>query len=117
MSIKYVVHFCIVEPSGVKTNFEGHSKAQIQPHPAYVGDDMPTRKLESFVQKGIQSGMGMLDPSAVAEMLFHVANRGERIPLRLPLGLTCWKMAKAKCEAFLEDLEAVKQLSTMGQVG
>lgn len=46
-------------------------------------------------------------------LIFNISS--ERIPLRLPLGLTCWKMAKMRSEAFLEELEAVKMLSAMGQ--
>jgi hypothetical protein len=112
-----IVHFCIVEPSGVKTNFEGHSKARIQPHPAYAADDMPSRRLEYFVNQGIKAGAaaGMLEPSSVAGAIYTIASRGERVPLRLPLGLTAWKMAKSKFEGLLQEFDAVKELSAMGQ--
>ncbi|EYE90432.1 NAD(P)-binding protein, partial [Aspergillus ruber CBS 135680] len=109
------VNICIVEPSGVKTNFDGHSKARIQAHPDYAGEDMPSRKLEKYVNMGIKSGIGMMEPSAVAETLWNVASRGERVPLRLPLGATCWKMAKARCEGFIQELEVVKGVSTFGE--
>lgn len=108
------VNFCIVEPGGVKTNFEGHSKARTKPHPAYAADDMPSRKLEAYVNKGIKSGVG-IEPSAVAETIFTIASRGECIPLRLPLGTVAWKLAKSKFEGLLIDLDAVKELSAMGQ--
>jgi hypothetical protein len=108
------VNFCIVEPGGVKTNFEGHSKAQIKPHPAYAADDMPARKLEAYVKMGIKSGAGMLEPSAVAETIFTIASRGECVPLRLPLGATAWTLAKMKTEGFLGELNAVKEISAMG---
>ena len=109
-----IVHFCIIEPGGVKTNFEGHSKAHIKPHPAYAADDMPSRILESYVNKGIKSGVG-IEPSAVAETIFTIASRGERIPLRLPLGAVAWKLAKSKFEGLLGELDAVKEISGMGQ--
>lgn len=102
-----------MEPSGVKTNFEGHSKANTRPHPDYT-DDMPARKLAAWVKKGIQADMG-LAPSAVAETLFEVAGGGGRIPLRLPLGATCWKMAKSKYESSLAELESIKEISGMGE--
>ncbi|PGG95242.1 hypothetical protein AJ79_10167 [Helicocarpus griseus UAMH5409] len=111
------INVCITEPSGVKTNFEGHSKANIQPHPAYAGDYMPARKLEKYVRIGKETGIGMLEPSAIAEALFSIASRGERVPLRLPLGPTCWKMARMKFEGLLEEFEAVKGISTMGRAG
>lgn len=57
----------------------------------------------------------MAEPSKIAETLFTVASRGERIPLRLPLGATAWKLAKAKFEGLLSDLDTVKELSAMGQ--
>ncbi|KAH6634003.1 hypothetical protein B0J18DRAFT_5204 [Chaetomium sp. MPI-SDFR-AT-0129] len=109
------INVCIVEPSGVKTNFEGHSKARIRPHPAYAAPDMPARRLETYVNMGIQSGVGMMQPAAVAEALYLVASRGERVPLRLPLGATAWKMGMAKFESLLRDFEAVKDVSGMGE--
>lgn len=112
---KYLVNICIVEPSGVKTNFEGHSKARIQPHPDYAGEDMPSRVLEKYVNMGMKSGVGMMEPSDIAETLWGIASRGEKVPLRLPLGAVCWKMAKAKCERSLQELETVKDLSTFGK--
>lgn len=109
-----IVNFCIVEPSGVKTNFEGHSKARTKPHPAYAAEDMPSRRLEFYVNMGIKSGAGMMEPSALAETLFTIASRGERVPLRLPLGAVAWKMAKSKFEGLLGELDAVKGISAMG---
>ncbi|KAK3315589.1 short-chain dehydrogenase/reductase-like protein SDR [Apodospora peruviana] len=109
------INFCIVEPSGVKTEFEGHSKAHTRPHPAYQGADMPARRLEMFVRKGIEMGMGMMEPSDIADALYKIASRGECVPLRLPLGATAWKMVKAKHEGALGELEKVKGISGMGQ--
>jgi len=109
------VNICIIEPSGVKTAFDGHSKAHIKPHPAYAGDDMPSRQLEKYVNMGIKSGVGMIEPQAVAETIYGIASRGERIPLRLPLGRVAWQMAKAKAEGWLEELEVVKEVSFMGR--
>jgi hypothetical protein len=73
---------------------------------------MPSRRLEFYVNKGIESGASMMEPSAVAETLFTIASRGERIPLRLPLGTVAWKMAKSKFEGLLGDLDKVKEVST-----
>ncbi|KAG9237325.1 short-chain dehydrogenase/reductase-like protein SDR [Amylocarpus encephaloides] len=109
------INICIVEPSGVKTNFEGHSKARTKPHPAYAAKDMPARKLEFYVNMGIKSGVGMLAPSSIADSLFAIADRGERVPLRLPLGPTAWKMGKSKFEGLLGEWDAVKELSFMGK--
>lgn len=75
---------------------------------------MPARKLETYVRMGVKSG-ALMEPSAVAETIFAVASRGERVPLRLPLGPVAWKMVKSKFEGLLGELDAVKELSTMGK--
>ncbi len=78
---------------------------------------MPARKLEAYVSAGIKAGGGghLMEPSAVAETIFTIAERGEKVPLRLPLGAVVWKMAKAKTEGFLGELEALKGISGMGK--
>jgi hypothetical protein len=76
---------------------------------------MPARKLEAYVNMGIKSGAGMMEPSAAAEAIYKVASRGERIPLRLPLGAVAWRMGKAKFEGLLQEFEAVKEISGMGE--
>ncbi|KAK1758662.1 hypothetical protein QBC47DRAFT_375399 [Echria macrotheca] len=107
------INFCIVEPGGVKTNFEGHSKAHTAPHPAYQAPGTPARILEKYVEQGIKLGMGM-EPAAVAEAVYTIASRGEKVPLHLPLGATAWNLIKSKLEGFLAELEAVKGISAMG---
>ncbi|KAF3800407.1 putative oxidoreductase [Colletotrichum gloeosporioides] len=108
------INFCIVEPAGVKTNFEGHSKAHTAPHPAYAASDMPARALERYVNAGLKMGMGA-EPSAIADAIYGIASRGEKIPLRVPLVATAWKMIKGKFDGFLPELEAIKDISAMGQ--
>lgn len=99
----------------MRTNFEGHSKAHTAPHPAYTAPEMPARTLEKWVNMGIKSGAGMLEPSAIAEAIYTIASRGEKVPLRLPLGPTAWKMIKQKYEGFLGELDVVKSISAMGR--
>jgi len=106
------INFCIVEPSGVKTRFETHSKINTKPHEAYAGDDMPARKLESYVNKGIQAGSG-IEPIKVAETLFQVASRNDNVPLYLPLGNTAAMLIQAKLQQRLQDLEAVRDISAI----
>ena len=64
---------------------------------------------------GIKSGVGMTEPSAVAETIYTIASRGEKVPLRLPLGEVAWKMAKLKFEGLLGELEEVRGVSFMGK--
>ncbi|UNI13888.1 hypothetical protein JDV02_000584 [Purpureocillium takamizusanense] len=103
------INFCIAEPSGVKTNFEGSSKKWMAPHPAYASEDMPARKLESYVKKGLQQGAG-IEPLDIAKALFEVASRGEKVPLHLPMGPVAVQLIRSKLEARLEGLEAAKSL-------
>lgn len=109
-----LVQFCIVEPGAVKTSFEGHSKKRTKRHEAYAGADMPARKLDVFVQKGLQAGMG-LEPIDVAKTLFHVAQRNEKVPLHLPLSTTAVQLITAQLQGRLQDLDAVKELSALEQ--
>jgi hypothetical protein len=96
----------------VKTKFEMGSKKYMGPHPAYGAEDMPARILESYVKKGLKSGAG-IEPATIAESLFKVASRGEKVPLHLPLGATAVMLIKMKLEARLKDLEALKELSAV----
>lgn len=84
----------------------------MKPHAAYTADDMPSRRLEAYVRKGLKSGAG-IEPVAIAEALFKVASRDEKVPLHLPLGSTALTLIKSKLERRLEGLEAVKELSAI----
>ncbi|KAK2036059.1 NAD(P)-binding protein [Colletotrichum somersetense] len=110
MHPQWNINFCILEPSGVKTNFEGHSKARTAPHPAYAGADMPARVLDKYVEMGVKSG-SLTEPSAIAEAVYSIVSRGERVPLRVPLGGPAWSFIRQKFELGLEDLDKVKELS------
>ncbi|PHH86802.1 hypothetical protein CDD83_9739 [Cordyceps sp. RAO-2017] len=106
------IHFCLVEPSGVKTNFEGGSKKYMEPHEAYTASDMPARKLEALVKKALQSGAG-IEPVTIAETLFKVASRGERVPLHLPIGRVAVSLIRSTLERRLGELKDVEELSAV----
>ncbi|KAL9619772.1 MAG: hypothetical protein Q9160_005608 [Pyrenula sp. 1 TL-2023] len=106
------IHFCIVEPGAVKTNFETTSKKHIRPHSAYAGAHMPSRKLEAFVKQGLQAGVGV-EPVQIAQVLFQVASRNDRIPLRLPLSTTAITLIRAKLQERLKELETVEELGAI----
>ncbi|KAK2598929.1 hypothetical protein QQS21_005607 [Conoideocrella luteorostrata] len=107
------INFCIVEPSGVKTNFEGSSKRYMDPHPAYSAADMPARKLEAIVSQALKSGAG-IEPVAIAEALFKVATRGDKVPLHLALGDVALHLTKKKFETRLQNLETYRELGAIG---
>lgn len=101
-----------MEPAGVKTNFEGHSKAHTAPHPAYADPAMPSRKLEVFVNKGLSMGMG-LEPAMVAKAMYDVASRGEKVPLRLPLGSTAVNMMRMALQEKLKALDEAESFAAV----
>ncbi|KAF5860581.1 hypothetical protein ETB97_001355 [Aspergillus alliaceus] len=76
------IHFCIVEPSA----------------------------LEMFVKKGLSAGVAF-EPSAVANALYKVASRNEKVPLRLSLSVTAIKLIPVKLQGQLQDLETHGELS------
>ncbi|KAI7337874.1 hypothetical protein KC315_g2058 [Hortaea werneckii] len=112
MSPEWKINFCLVEPAGVKTNFEGHSKAHTAPHPAYADPAMPSRKLEVFVNKGMSMGMG-LEPAMVAKAMYDVASRGEKVPLRLPLSSTAVNMMRGALQEKLKALDEVESFAAV----
>ncbi|KAF9690671.1 hypothetical protein EKO04_011471 [Ascochyta lentis] len=104
------ISFCIVEPAAVKTNFEGHSKKNTAPHPAYADPKMPARLLQKYVDAGLKQGVGM-EPADVGRVLYEVASRGEKVPLHLPLSMNAVGLIKGAFEEKLKELEEIKEVS------
>ena len=104
------ISFCIVEPAAVKTNFEGHSKKNTMPHPEYADPKMPARMLQRYVDAGLKKGVGM-EPEDVARVLYEVAEKGEKVPLHLPLSMNAFGLIKGAFEGRLTALEVVKEVS------
>ena len=104
------ISFCIVEPAAVKTNFEGHSKKNTVPHPAYVDPKMPARMLQRYVDAGLKQGVGM-EPEDVARVLYEVAEKGEKVPLHLPLSMNAFGLIKGAFEGRVSALNDVKEVS------
>ncbi|KAM7196640.1 hypothetical protein V8F33_005980 [Rhypophila sp. PSN 637] len=83
-----VFNFYIVELSG--------------PYPTYTAANIPVLKLEIFVYKGVEMGIGMMEPSTITDARYSITRRRNR------------RMAKVKCKGFLGGLDAVKGVSGMG---
>ncbi|KAF3017063.1 hypothetical protein E8E14_005431 [Neopestalotiopsis sp. 37M] len=107
------VNICIVEPGGVKTEFERGSKKFTKIHEDYDGVDMPARQLAAWVKKGIASGAGGVPASAIADVLYLVASRDDKVPLWLPLTSTAYQLIKMKSQARLDNLEAVRDVTSI----
>ncbi|KAH6867409.1 short-chain dehydrogenase [Thelonectria olida] len=103
------IHFCLIEPGGVKTNYATSMKT-VPPLPAYAAPDTPARMLEAYVANP-ESSKAWAEASAVAETMFGVVSGGQDIPLRVPLGSDSWSVLKAQQEQAGKDLEKVKELS------
>ena len=52
------------------------------------------------------------EPNAVAATMYQIVSRGEKIPIRVPLGTDAWSMIMADIENVRKDLEGMKELST-----
>jgi hypothetical protein len=105
------VHFCLVEPGGVQTNYATTSTKRIAPHPAYAAEDTPARVLERYIADE-ENRKRWSRAEDVAEAMFRVVDaRGKKIPLRLPLGSDAWGMMNAVLPMMQAELEEIKPLS------
>ncbi|KAL4981452.1 hypothetical protein BDW68DRAFT_172389 [Aspergillus falconensis] len=106
------INFCLIEPGAVKTNFETSSKKHIAPHPAYADPSMPSRMLDAFVEQNLATGAGV-DAEDLAKLLFHIASRGEKVPIFLPVSTTATALITGTLRARLAIVEEVKELSAV----
>lgn len=106
------INFCLIEPGAVKTNFETSSKRHITPHPAYTHPSMPSRMLDAFVEQNLATGAGV-EAADLAKLLYHIASRGEQVPLFLPVSTTATALIIGTLRARLAIVEDVKELSAV----
>jgi len=104
------VHFCLIEPGGVQTNFAAGSMVNGEKHPAYAAPDTPARVLEKFMAEPKNWETWAL-PDAVASAMHEIVARGQRIPIRVPLGPDAWGMLKVEVEQISKELDELKGLS------
>ncbi|KAI1429006.1 short-chain dehydrogenase/reductase-like protein SDR [Xylaria sp. FL1777] len=105
------IHLCNVEPGGVKTNYATSSlKHMAERHPAYDNPSYPTNVLLAHMLS--EKGRSLwAEPSALAGAIYHVINRGGRIPIRVPLGADAWGMIAKDLEDTKKDLDELKDIS------
>jgi NAD(P)-dependent dehydrogenase (short-subunit alcohol dehydrogenase family) len=108
------IHFCCIEPGGVKTRYAETSVASTVAatatlHPAYSDPKSPTNMLRRYHE----------DPAAmrfwaeagdVAEAVYRVVSSGE-IPLRMPLGADSWGLQRRGVEVWGERLDQVREVA------
>ena len=86
-------------------------------HPAYSNPRYPTNALFSYMTDP-KSRETWAEPEAIAAAMYQIVSRGERIPIRVPLGSDAWSMIMADIEGVKKELEDMKELSTsVAQVG
>lgn len=111
LPVDWNIHLCNIEPGGVKTKYAGTSlKMMKQRHPAYNKQEYPTNALLSYMLDP-KSRELWAEPDAVAAAMYQVVSRGERIPIRVPLGADAHGMIMADLENVKKDLESIKDLS------
>ena len=105
------VHLCNIEPGGVKTNYASSSfKMMEQRHPAYSDPSFPTNVLFSFMTDP-KSRESWAEPQSVAAAMYTLVRRGQKIPIRLPLGSDSWEVIMADIDTTKKELLGLKDLS------
>ncbi|PYH96676.1 short-chain dehydrogenase [Aspergillus ellipticus CBS 707.79] len=113
MPAEWNIHLCNIEPGGVKTNYATSSMKMLENgrHPAYAADpSYPTNMLLAY-KKDEKSRSSWAEPEAVAGALYHLVSRGQRIPIRVPLGADAWGMISMELEKIKTEFEKLKELS------
>ena len=83
-----------------------------QRHLAYNDPSYPTNAVYDAMVNP-QSREGWAEPEAVAAAMYRVVSRGERIPIRVPLGQDAWNMIRADVDGAKNELEEIKEVSFM----
>ena len=106
------IHFLIVEPGGIKTEFSGSSMVVGARHPAYLDPSCPYNQLVAYMSDP-KSKESWADPVVVARVIVEtVVHQGDKpLPMRLPLGSDAWGMIKAETAAVDKELDEWKDVS------
>ncbi|PWY88753.1 NAD(P)-binding protein [Aspergillus sclerotioniger CBS 115572] len=106
------VHLCNIEPGGVKTNYATTSLKSMAKgrHPAYADPTYPTSVLLEYKSKEENRRL-WAEPDAIAAAIYRLVSRGERIPIRVPLGADARGMILMDLEGVKRDLEELEELS------
>ncbi|KAL4993405.1 NAD(P)-binding protein [Aspergillus recurvatus] len=106
------IHLCNIEPGGVKTNYATTSLKTMAKgrHPAYADPNYPTNTLLGYMGKA-ENRASWAEPSAIAAAMYRLVSRGERIPIRVPLGADAYGTITMDLESIKKDLEELKDIS------
>lgn len=105
------VHFSLIEPGGVKTNYATTSMKHTETrHPAYLDPSYPASVMLAYLASG-QGRETWAEPADLAATLYNLAAAGKRLPIRLPLGPDAWGLVSADIDGVRRDLDEFKHVS------
>jgi NAD(P)-dependent dehydrogenase (short-subunit alcohol dehydrogenase family) len=113
MAEDWNIHFLLVEPGGVKTNYAATSSSNSSGHDpssAYSDPNLPTNQLIAYVANP-EATKNWAEVERVVQVLYEFVEKGGKMPLRLPLGSDAWGMLSQKVERERRELEDVKEWS------
>ncbi|KAH8678028.1 retinol dehydrogenase 8 [Xylariales sp. PMI_506] len=111
LPVEWNIHLCNIEPGGVKTNYATASLQMMEKrHPAYSDPSFPSNVLLDHMRDE-RWRETWAEPSDVARAMYEVVSRGQRIPIRLPLGPDSWGMLVAEVEKCRREFDEFKDLS------
>ncbi|KAI1480291.1 NAD(P)-binding protein [Daldinia eschscholtzii] len=105
------IHLCNIEPGGVKTNYATSSlKYMAKRHPAYADPSYPTNVSLAYMTSE-EGRRFWSEPNDLAAAIHLIVSRGQRIPIRVPLGPDSWGMIAKDLEDTKKDLDELKEIS------
>jgi len=104
------IHFSLIEPGGVKTDYSHRSMVTVAPHPAYAAADTPTRLIEAYMNDP-QASKNWAEVGGVTKAMYAIVTSGKAIPLRVPLGPDAWGMLKLETDKAARVLEELRDFS------
>ncbi|KAI1080536.1 NAD(P)-binding protein [Whalleya microplaca] len=111
LPVEWNIHLCNIEPGGVKTNYATSSlKEMAQRHPAYANPNYPTNALLTYMLNE-QNRSAWSEPASIAAAIYLIVSRGQRIPIRVPLGSDARGMIMMDLENVKKDLEELEDIS------
>ena len=81
-----------------------------QRHVAYSNPSFPTNVLFAHMTDP-KAREGWAEPESVAAAMYNLVSRGQRIPIRLPLGSDSWEMIMADIDNVKKELTELRPLS------
>ncbi|KAI0439191.1 retinol dehydrogenase 8 [Xylaria telfairii] len=106
------IHLSILEPGGTTTEYLGRSfKSMATRHPAYAAPHMPTNAMLGLLENAdLRKSFSSADD--IARAMWELLTRGQKIPIRVPLGKDAWDCVVAETENVKNEMEALKDFST-----